>query len=70
MPKKYLFFGKISLYVQKKFFPTEAFTEAYSYLRAYSFNKYGESNNLLIPLKKGKVITNSQMLNLHINILK
>ncbi len=43
--------------------PKEAFIEAYSYLRAYSFNKYGESNNLLIPLKKGKVITNSQMLN-------
>ena len=43
--------------------PKEAFKEAYSYLRAYSFNKYGESNNLLIPLKKGKVITNSQMLN-------
>ena len=29
--------------------PTEAFTEEYSYLRAYSFNKYGEGNNLLIP---------------------
>ena len=34
--------------------PKEAFKEAYSYLRAYSFNKYGESNNLLIPLKKAR----------------
>ena len=45
--------------------PTEAFTEEYSYIRAYSFNKYGEGNNLLIPLKEGKVITNSQNLNPH-----
>ena len=70
MPKKYLFFGKSAYIFKEIILPKEAFKEAYSYLRAYSFNKYGESNNLLIPLKKGKVITNSQMLNPRINILK
>ena len=62
--EKVFIFWKNQLISSKEIIlPTEAFTEAYSYLRAYSFNKYGESNNLLIPLKKGKVITNSQMLN-------
>ncbi|MEC8610759.1 MAG: alpha-amylase family glycosyl hydrolase [Bacteroidota bacterium] len=42
--------------------PKKAFTETYSYLRAYSFNEHGESNSLLIPLKFGNVITNSQLL--------
>ena len=42
--------------------PKKAFTETYSYLRAYGFNEYGESNSLLIPLKFGKVITHSQLL--------
>ena len=62
--EKVFIFWKNQLISSKEFnLPLEAFTEEYSYLRAYSFNQYGESNNLLIPLKKGKVITNSQMLN-------
>ena len=51
--EKVFVFWKNQLISSKEIFlPIEAFTEAYSYLRAYSFNKYGESNNLLIPLKE------------------
>ncbi len=36
--------------------PEEAKDVDYSYLRVFSFNKTGKSNDLLIPLKKGKPI--------------
>ncbi len=39
--------------------PEKIKQKKYSYIRVFSFNKNGESNSLLIPLKFGKVITHS-----------
>ena len=39
--------------------PENLSKKKYSYLRVFSFNKNGESNTLLIPLKFGKVITSA-----------
>ncbi|HFX17904.1 MAG TPA: alpha-amlyase, partial [Flavobacteriales bacterium] len=36
-----------------------------AYLRVYAYNKFGRSNDLLIPLHKGKIITNTADLNRH-----
>ena len=63
--KTFIFWENQLIPSQEISLPPEAFTKKYSYLRAYSFNKYGESNNLLIPLKFGSVIRNSQLLNPH-----
>lgn len=60
--KVFVFWQNQLMSVDDIVIPEAAFNEAYSYVRAYSFNKYGESNNLLIPLKKGQVITQSQSL--------
>lgn len=40
--------------------PAEAALVDKSYIRVWSYNKFGVSNDVLIPLKKGKVITDSK----------
>lgn len=39
--------------------PAEAAKAELSYLRVYASNEFGRSNDLLIPLKKGKVVTSA-----------
>ncbi len=42
--------------------PAEAQTLDRSFIRLWSYNDAGTSNNLLIPLQKGKVVTSSKLL--------
>lgn len=42
--------------------PNNAFHKDKSYIRVWSYNQYGASNDLLIPIQKGSVINSSDML--------
>ncbi|MFI5171225.1 MAG: alpha-amylase family glycosyl hydrolase [Chitinophagales bacterium] len=42
--------------------PVEAISIKRSYFRAYCYNEFGESNDILIPLEYGKVITDPSLL--------
>lgn len=45
--------------------PQEATSVERSYIRVWGSNAYGVSNDILIPLHKGRVLTKSQQLNRH-----
>lgn len=42
--------------------PTEAFLNKRSYIRVWASNRYGVSNDLIIPLEEGKVVTDAKYL--------
>jgi len=44
------------------YIPEEAATFERSYIRVYSYNNFGLSNELLIPLEKGKVLLQAELL--------